>query len=78
MNFKVRRSEKKIRMIIKFEYKMYKISGISDMINIDDIYSKKEVNFSPKNHLMHNDFNLNDLKGWQGFVENKRNNIFFI
>ena len=27
---------------------MYKISGISDMINIDDIYSKKEVNFSQK------------------------------
>ena len=28
---------------------MYKISGTSEVIYVDDIYSKKEVNFNPKN-----------------------------
>ena len=49
---------------------MSKISGTLGVIYIDDIYSKKEVNFSPKNNLIHNYFNLNYLKGWHDIVEN--------
>ena len=71
-------NKKKIKIKIEFEPKMYKICGTLDVIYIGDIYSKKEVNFNPeKNHLMCNYFNLNDLKGWQGFVENTWNNFFF-
>ena len=48
--------------------KCTKISGTLGVIYIDDIYSEKKVNFSPKNHLMHNYFNLNYLKGWHGII----------
>ena len=40
---------KTIKIKIEFVPKMYKISGTLDVIYIDDIYSKKEVNFNPKN-----------------------------
>ena len=44
--FQVRRSEKKIK--IELEPKMYKISGTSGVIYINDIYSKKEANYPKK------------------------------
>ena len=73
-NFKVWRLKKKIKIKTEFEPKTYNISGTLDMIYTGDIYKKKEVNFKQKIHLMGKYFNLNDLKGWQGFVENTWNN----
>ena len=67
-----------IKIKIEFAPKMYKISGTLGIIYINDIYSKKEVNFGPENHLMHNYFNLNYLKGWHDIVENTWDNYFLI
>ena len=65
-NFKVRRSGKKMNLILK-HVKLLESKG---SICVDDMYSKKDVNLSPKDHFMFNYFNLNHFIGRQVSVEN--------
>ena len=64
----MRRLGKKIRSNKLNLSLKHKINGTLGVIYID------EVNFSTKNHLMHNYFNLNYLKGWRDIMKNTWNN----